>query len=84
MGIDSSRIEVLFVLPGNYGNGIGKELVAYAIENYNVKYVDVNEQNPAAVGFYKHLGFATFERTELDEQGNPFPILKMKLYKIEL
>lgn len=84
MGIDGRKIEMLFVLPNYLGNGIGKELVAYAIENYNVKYVDVNEQNPAAVGFYKHLGFATFERTELDEQGNPFPILKMKLYKIEL
>jgi len=23
----------------------------------NVNYVDVNEKNPQAVGFYKHLGF---------------------------
>jgi putative acetyltransferase len=42
-------------------------------------YVDVTEQNHQAAGFYKHLEFEVFERTELDEQGNPFPILKMKL-----
>ena len=79
MGIDGSKIEMLFVLPDYFGKGIGNELVMYAIENHNVKYVDVNEQNPAAVGFYEHLGFRIFERSELDEQGNRFPILKMKL-----
>lgn len=41
--------------------------------------MDVNEQNPQAVGFYKHMGFDTFKRSEFDEQGNPFPILHMKL-----
>jgi len=79
MGIDGNKIEMLFVSADYFGKGIGKELVAYAIENHNAQYVDVNEQNPAAVGFYKHIGFTTFERTELDEQGNPFPILKMIL-----
>ena len=79
MGIDHDKIEMLFVLPLYFGQGIGKELVMYALENYNVKYVDVNEQNPAATGFYEYLGFTVFERTALDEQGNPFPILKMKV-----
>jgi len=41
--------------------------------------VDVNEQNPQAEGFYKHIGFEVFEHNKFDEQGNPFPILKMKL-----
>ena len=49
-----------------------------ACEKLGVRYVDVNEQNHKAEGFYRHLGFQTFERTETDEQGNPFPILKMK------
>lgn len=30
---------------------------------------------------YEHLGFVTYKRTELDEQGNPFPILYMKKAK---
>lgn len=29
----------------------------------------VNEQNPAAAGFYRHMGFAVYRRSELDEQG---------------
>ncbi len=79
MGIQNHKIEMLFVAPLYFGNGIGKDLIKYAIENYDVRYVDVNEQNPSAIGFYEHLGFRTFERTEFDDQGNPFPILKMKL-----
>lgn len=38
----------------------------------------VNEQNPQAVGFYEHLGFVTYKRTVLDEEGNPYPLLYMK------
>lgn len=79
MGIQNSKIEMLFVLPDYFGKGIGKELLALAIAKYNIKYVDVNEQNPQAIGFYRHIGFEVFERTEFDEQGNSFPILKMKL-----
>ena len=37
--------------------------------------VTVNEQNPQAVGFYEHLGFQTYKRTECDEEGNPYPLL---------
>ena len=40
--------------------------------------VTVNEQNPQAVGFYEHMGFAAYKRTDLDEQGNPYPLLYMK------
>lgn len=77
MGINAAKIEMLFVSPNFFNKGLGKELVTLAIKEYDIKYVDVNEQNPQAAGFYRHLGFEVFERTELDEQGNPFPILKM-------
>lgn len=79
MGIHDFKIEMLFVSNESRGNGIGKRLVEYAIEVLNVNYVDVNEQNPQAFGFYKHMGFEVFKRSEFDEQGNPFPILHMKL-----
>lgn len=79
MGIDTDKIEMLFVSPDCLGKGIGKELAELGIAQYGVRYVDVNEQNPQAAGFYRHIGFEVFERTELDEQGNPFPILKMRL-----
>ena len=81
MGIEGAKIEMLFVAPSCFGRGLGKQLVCMAIEKFHVIYVDVNEQNPQAEGFYRHLGFRAFERTETDEQGNPFPILRMKLEK---
>lgn len=79
MGIDGDKIEMLFVLPDYFGKGVGKELTTLAITDHGVQYVDVNEQNPGAAGFYRRIGFEVFKRTEWDEQGNPFPILKMKL-----
>lgn len=41
----------------------------------------MNEQNPDAVGFYEHLGFRTYKRTELDEEGRPYPLLYMRLLR---
>ncbi|WP_419727185.1 GNAT family N-acetyltransferase [Terrisporobacter petrolearius] len=79
MGIHDFKIEMLFVSNESRGNGIGKKLVEYAIEVLNANYVDVNEQNPQALGFYEHMGFKVFKKSALDEQGNPFPILHMKL-----
>lgn len=32
-----------------------------------LKEVTVNEQNPQAVGFYEHMGFETYKRTDHDE-----------------
>lgn len=45
---------MLFVAPDFWGMGIGKELVLMAFRNFNIRYVDVNEQNPQAEGFYRH------------------------------
>jgi putative acetyltransferase len=39
----------------------------------------VNEQNPQGVAFYRHMGFGQVGRSELDGQGNPFPLLHMRL-----
>lgn len=79
MGIHDFKIEMLFVSNESRGHGVGKRLVEYAIEVLNVNYVDVNAQNPQALGFYEHIGFKVFKKSEFDEQGNPFPILHMKL-----
>lgn len=78
MGIAEQMLEMLFVSNNNRGQGIGKQLLQYAIENYSVNKLAVNEQNPLAKGFYEHMGFTVYKRTELDEQGNPYPLLYMK------
>lgn len=81
MGIQEQKIEMLFLSASCIGKGIGKELIDIAINEYDAVYVDVNEQNEKAEGFYRHMGFRTFRRDETDDQGNPFPVLRMKLYK---
>lgn len=79
MGIEGEKLEMLFILPEERGKGVGKQLLQYGIKKYNINELGVNEQNPQAKGFYKHMGFHVYKRTDMDEQGNPYPILYMKL-----
>ncbi|MDF9867384.1 putative acetyltransferase [Bacilli bacterium PM5-3] len=81
MGLEDTKIEMLFVLNSKRNNGIGKKLINYGIKNYSIDKVSVNEQNPLALGFYEKMGFEVYQRNEFDEQGNPYPILDMKLNK---
>lgn len=74
MGIEEGRLEMLFITPEERGRGLGKRLIRYGIENYGVRELTVSEQNPQAVGFYRHMGFETYKRTERDEQGGPYPL----------
>ena len=70
---------MLFLSPEVRGKGLGKQQLQYGIETYNIQELTVNEQNPQAVGFYEHMGFQTYKRTEYDEEGNPYPLLYMRL-----
>lgn len=79
MGIAGQHLEMLFIAEEERGKGIGKELLAYGIDRYSVRDLAVNEQNPLAKGFYEHMGFRAYQRTECDEQGNPYPLLYMRL-----
>ncbi len=79
MGIENQKLEMLFVKNSERGKGIGKQLLNYGIENYNVSELAVNEQNPQAKSFYEHMGFKVYQRNELDNQGNPYPVLYMRL-----
>ena len=78
MGLEDGRLEMLFIAPAERGKGLGRELLQYGLQNYNLQELTVNEQNPQAVGFYEHLGFRTCKRTDLDEQGRPYPLLYMR------
>lgn len=79
MGVEGQRLEMLFILPTERGKGLGKTLLQCGIKDYSVNELAVNEQNPLAKGFYEHMGFQVYKRAELDEQGNPYPLLYMRL-----
>jgi len=79
IGVAEQNVEMLFVSAEHRHKGIGALLLKNAIKNQAAKKVDVNEQNPDAVGFYKALGFDVIARSPLDGQGKPFPLLHMQL-----
>ena len=79
IGCHQNRVEMLFVSPQNRGAGVGKFLLHYAITALAVNEVDVNEQNPQAAGFYLRMGFEPVGRSERDGEGNPFPLLHLRL-----
>lgn len=79
MGIEDGSLEMLFIADSERGKGLGKKLIKKGIDEYGVNRLAVNEQNPQAKGFYEHMGFKVYKRSELDEQGNPYPILYMSL-----
>ena len=78
LGVTDRSLDMLFVAPEMRGRGIGKQLVNYGLTHYAIERLTVNEQNPQARGFYEHMGFHVYKRTELDEQDNPYPLLYMR------
>jgi putative acetyltransferase len=79
IGISADKIEMLFVDPLFMSQGYGKTLLRYAVNETGARFVDVNEQNEKAVGFYYGMGFQLEKRSPLDGMGMPYPILHLKL-----
>lgn len=79
IGIADNKIEMLFLVPEHIGKGYGKTLMRFAIDELGTNKVDVNEQNQNATNFYTKFGFRTYARTDKDDEGKDYPILKMKL-----
>lgn len=79
IGLSEDKIEMLFIDPAFIGKGIGHKLVDWATNGNGIRLIDVNEQNTHAVSVYRHWGFQPYDRNETDDQGNPFPILRMRL-----
>jgi putative acetyltransferase len=79
MGLAEDDVAALFLEPARRGQGGGRQLVAHgqALRGGELT-VDVNEQNPAARGFYEALGFRVVGRSPLDDGGRPFPLLHMR------
>jgi putative acetyltransferase len=79
IGTGGHNVEMLFIDPDRRGQGIGRQLLEHVRTRHDTLTVDVNEQNPQAVGFYRHYGFIQVARSPLDGEGKPFPLLHMAL-----
>lgn len=78
IAMTEAHVDALFVDPARHGSGVGRALMDHARSLHPALTVDVNEQNPRAIGFYERLGFARTRRSETDDQGRPYPLLHMR------
>ena len=78
IALSEKKIEMLFISPDKFKQGYGSKLLSFAIKK-GCTLIDVNEENPNALKFYKHQGFSVISRDEFDDCGKPHPILHMRL-----
>lgn len=55
IGVADKKIEMPFLDPNYLGLGLGFQLLNFAVKELQADKVDLNEQNPRAVKFYKNL-----------------------------
>jgi putative acetyltransferase len=78
MGMTGSKMDSLFLAPEFHRRGGGRALVRHAQSLHGELTTDVNEQNIAARAFHEACGFVVEGRSELDEQGRPYPLLHLR------
>ncbi|NHC62343.1 GNAT family N-acetyltransferase [Paenalcaligenes suwonensis] len=79
LGVLDGCVEMLFIDASARGQGVGKALLNFAVQQLSATKLDVNEQNSQAVGFYLHYGCSQVGRSELDAAGKPYPLLHLLL-----
>ena len=77
--VAEGNLEMLFIHNDVRGKGLGKKLYEFMKDKTGLTKVDVNEQNPQAIGFYEKLGFKQIRRSEKDASGKNYPIIHMSL-----
>lgn len=77
--VAEGNLEMLFIHNDTRGKGYGRMLYEFMKEQTGLTRVDVNEQNPQAIGFYEKMGFTQTGRSEKDGSGKDYPIIHMSL-----
>ena len=78
LGMEGNEIDSLFIAPAFRGQGLGRKFVAEAASRGANLEVEVNAQNRQAVGFYEAMGFCVIASTDVDGDGRPYPLLRMR------
>lgn len=77
IGLIDTFIGGLFVSPSCQGQGIGKALVCHALRLKQELALNVYVANDDACQFYLRQGFQEIARNPVDDEGLPFPIIRM-------
>lgn len=67
MEIDGKELVTLYVDSFFQNEGIGSQLVKYAIENHQIQYLWALEKNVNAIRFYKRHGFIVSDEKKFEE-----------------
>ena len=78
MGLLGAHIGGLFVAPSEHRKGIGRLLVEEAAARHGELTVEVYEQNESGIAFYRSCGFEEVGRKDVDDEGRPLPLLRMR------
>ena len=82
IALRGNKIEALFITPSAFKKGVGKALIAKALESglgdYDYILVDCNEANTDAIAFYHTLGFAIFGRSPKDSHNRDLALVHFK------
>lgn len=63
----------IFIASTHQGRGIGRTLIAHALELKGELSLEVYTENEQAVRFYASLGFTELSRRDVDDSGCPYP-----------
>jgi ribosomal protein S18 acetylase RimI-like enzyme len=74
-----SFIGGLFVAPAQQGEGIGRRLIAHALDLKGELSLEVYTANEQAMRFYRSLGFLEVSRRSTDDDGLPFENARLSL-----
>ena len=74
-----SFIGGIFIAPDRQGMGVGRRLIAHALDQKGELSLEVYIANQQAFGFYMSLGFQEVSRREVDDFGYPFPNAALQL-----
>lgn len=81
IAIEEDSIERFAVLPSDQHQGIGSALLKAAQEHYQAEYLDLYQENRAAIQFFEKRGFTPFDET-IPEPGDllaePYAIAHLK------
>ncbi|QGH34635.1 GNAT family N-acetyltransferase [Gracilibacillus salitolerans] len=62
---------MLLLKPDKIGKGYGQAIISSLIKDFNIKKIDVNEDNENATKFYIKNGFHILNQSEIDSSGRP-------------
>ena len=78
IGCDGAHVAMLFVAPDWFSRGVGSHLLAHARRRHGPLWLEVNEDYPPGLAFYRAQGFVVTGRSPVDSRGRPYPILHLR------